>query len=121
MPLVRVEMIKGKTAEYKKNVLDCIHSGLMDSIGIEDWDRFQRIVEIEKSDFETAPGKTDNFMIIELTLFPGRTKEQKGKAIEVITSKLSNKLGIDPTDIFIVIDEPPFENWGMGGIQRLSN
>ena len=45
MPLVRVEMIKGKTAEYKKNVLDCIHSGLMDSIGIEDWDRDAPIVE----------------------------------------------------------------------------
>ena len=35
MPLVRVEMIKGKSPEYKKTVLDCIHEGLMESIGIE--------------------------------------------------------------------------------------
>ncbi len=34
--------------------------GLMESIGIEDWDRFQRIVEIDPEDYETAPGKTDN-------------------------------------------------------------
>lgn len=44
----------------------------------DDWDRFQRIVEIPKEDFDTASEKADNFMIIELTLFPGRTKEQKG-------------------------------------------
>ena len=118
MPLVRVEWIKGKTSEYKKAVFDCIHDGLIESIGIEDWDRFQRIVEIPRDDFETAPGKTDNFMIIELTLFPGRTKEQKGDAIKAITSRLENSLGIAPTDVFIVINEPPLENWGMGGVQK---
>lgn len=62
MPLVRVDMIKGKTAEDKRTLLDCIHNGLMGSIGIPDWDRFQRIVEIPKEDFETAPGKTDDFV-----------------------------------------------------------
>ena len=118
MPLVRVEMIKGKTAEYKKTVLDCIHVGLMESLGIENWDRFQRIVEIPREDFETAPDKTIDFMMIELTLFPGRTKEQKGDAIKTITSKISDSLGIAPTDVFIVINEPPLENWGMGGIQK---
>ena len=43
MPIVKVEMLKGKSPEYKKTVLDCIHEGLVESIGIEDWDRFQRI------------------------------------------------------------------------------
>ena len=57
MPLVRVDMIKGKDKEYKKTLLECIHEGLIESIGIEDWDRFQRIVEIDREDFETAPGK----------------------------------------------------------------
>ena len=57
-------------------------------------------------------------MIIELTLFPGRTKEQKSDAIEKITSRLENGLGIASTDVFIVINEPPLENWGMGGIQK---
>ena len=74
MPLVKVELRKGKSAEFKKTILESIHTGLISSLGIEDWDRFQRIIEIEPEDFETAPGKTDNFMIIELTIFPGRTK-----------------------------------------------
>ena len=118
MPLVRVDMMEGKTAEYKKKVLDCIHEGLIESIGIEDRDRFQRIVEIPEEVYEKPAGKSDDFMIIELTLFPGRTKEQKGRAIERITSKLHDALGIAPPDVFILISEPPLENWGMAGVQK---
>ena len=118
MPLVRVDIKKGKSKEYKKGILDCIHEGFIESIGIEDWDRFQRIVEIDKEDFETPPEKSDDFMIIELTLFPGRSKDQKKKLIETITDKLAEKLGIKPTDVFIVINEPANENWGLAGKQK---
>ncbi|MBR4781043.1 MAG: tautomerase family protein, partial [Lachnospiraceae bacterium] len=78
----------------------------------------QRIIEIKKEDFEFPEGKTDNFMIIELTIFPGRTKEQKKNAIEKITAKITERLSIAPTDIFIVFNEPPLENWGMCGRQK---
>ena len=118
MPLVKVEMLEGKSKEFRKTVLDCIHDGLMDSIGIEDWDRFQRIVEYEKDNFEIPSFKSDDFMIIEMTIFPGRTKEQKGKAIEMITDNLKNRLSIDPGDVFVIINEPPLENWGMSGHQK---
>ena len=60
MPLVKVEMLEGKSKEFRKTVLDCIHDGLMDSIGIEDWDRFQRIVEYEKENFEIPSFKSDD-------------------------------------------------------------
>ncbi|MCR5092849.1 MAG: tautomerase family protein [Lachnospiraceae bacterium] len=118
MPLVRVDIIKGKSPEYKKNLLDCIHDGLVEAIHIEDWDRFQRIIEIDRQDFEISPDKTDAFMIIEITMFQGRSKEQKKAVIECITSRLVSRLGIRPTDVFIVIQDPPDENWGLGGKQR---
>ena len=57
-------------------------------------------------------------MIIELTLFPGRTKDQKAHAIEEITGNLNSALAIDPADVFIMINEPPLENWGIGGKQK---
>ena len=118
MPLVRIDMVKGKSPEYKKTVLDVVHEGLIDAFGIEDRDRFQRIVEIPEEDFERPEGKTEDFLIIELTIFPGRTKEQKKAAISKITADLNNKLNIAPTDVFILINEPPLENWGMAGQQK---
>ncbi|MBO4604046.1 MAG: tautomerase family protein [Clostridiales bacterium] len=27
-------------------------------------------------------------------------------------------MSVDPADVFIIINEPPFENWGIGGKQR---
>ena len=118
MPLVRVDIIKGKSASYKKELLSCIHDALIETLGIGDWDRFQRIVEIDREFFETAPGKSDCFTIIELTLFPGRTKEQKRAVIEGITEKLHGVLAIPKEDVFIIINEPPLENWGLGGKQK---
>ena len=47
MPLVRIEIIKGKSVDYKKEMLDAVHTALMNAIQIEDWDRFQRLYEIE--------------------------------------------------------------------------
>ena len=57
-------------------------------------------------------------MIIELTIFPGRSREQKKAAIEKITWLLCEKLEVAATDVFIVMNEPPLENWGMGGNQK---
>ena len=118
MPVVKVSILEGKTPEYKKTVLDCIHDGLVESIGIEDWDRFQRIEEFSKEDFEKPDFKSDDFMIIEISLFPGRSKELKGKLIETVAGNLNRKLSVAPSDIFILISEPPLENWGIGGKQK---
>lgn len=112
MPLVKIELLKGKSAEYKKTLLESVHKGLVESLDIEDWDRFQRIIEYDKADFEFPDFKSDNFMIIELTIFPGRTAGQKQGAITAIKNNLSN-LKIDPKDVFIVINDPPRENWSI--------
>lgn len=118
MPLVRIDIIKGHTDEYKKAFLGAVHDGLESALGIPDWDRFQRLCEIDNDYFERGGGKTENFCIIELTIFPGRSKEVKAKIIKEITRLLVERLNIASSDIFIVINDPPIENWGFGGIQK---
>ncbi len=118
MPLVRIEVVKGKTVEYKKQMMEGVHVALMNAIQIEDWDRFQRLYEIEDEFFERSEGKTDKFTMIEITMFQGRTKEQKAKLYEEIVKELYERLQIQATDIFIVLNEPPNENWGLAGKQR---
>ncbi|MBQ4485402.1 MAG: tautomerase family protein [Oscillospiraceae bacterium] len=56
--------------------------------------------------------------MIELTIFPGRTTEQKAAAIRMITEKLTERLSIPATDVFIIMHEPPLENWGFAGHQK---
>ncbi len=87
------------------------------SLNIEDDDRFQRLYELDEDCFERRALKTDKFTLIELTILPGRSKELKLVVIEAITRLLGEKLEIAPTDILIIINEPPLENWGCYGKQ----
>lgn len=45
----------------------------------------------------------------------GATKEQKAKLIEGVTNLLRDVLGKNPATTFVIIDEVPTDNWGVGG------
>ena len=117
MPLVKVEIIKGKSREYKRLLLQAIHEALMLALEIEDDDRFQRIYELEPEDFERRGAKTDQFTLVELVLLPGRSRELKRSVIREITRLLGERLGIPATDIIIITHEPQLDNWGVYGEQ----
>lgn len=115
MPLVKVEILKGKTQEYKKAILDGIHSALVEVFKIPEDDRIQRLYELEKDCFEISTNKTDKITLIELTVFKGRSLEAKKNLYSAIVKNLAQSPGIEGKDILIVINEPPLENWGVQG------
>ncbi|MGB9980457.1 tautomerase family protein [Methanobacterium sp.] len=115
MPLVKVEIIKGKSEAHKKAILDGVHEALVQAIKIPDYDRFQRLYELDKANFEYPETKTDNVTLIEITMFKGRTLESKKALYKTITDNLAQNPGIDGNDITIVLHEPPLENWGVKG------
>ncbi len=43
------------------------------------------------------------------------TKEQKERVIKGITDVLVKELGKNPATTFVVIEEVPTDNWGIGG------
>ncbi|MGZ7209199.1 MAG: tautomerase family protein [Methanobacterium sp.] len=114
-PLVKIEILKGKSEEYKKALLDGIHDALVESIKIPDNDRFQRLYELEEDNFEYPDTKTDNVTIIEIVMFQGRSIDSKKALYESIICKLDLDPGIDGEDITIVLHESPLENWGIRG------
>lgn len=114
-PLVKIEIRKGKSDEYKKAILDGIHQALVDAFSIPDSDRFQRIYELSKLDFECPPDRSDAVTIIQMTIFPGRSLEAKRKLYKNIVHNLGENPGIDGHDITIILLEPPINNWGVRG------
>jgi 4-oxalocrotonate tautomerase family enzyme len=48
-------------------------------------------------------------------LFQGRSFEAKKSLYKNIVDNLEAALGVKRTDVFIVIQEPPLENWGVAG------
>ncbi len=115
MPLVKIEIRKGKTNEYKRALLNGVHDALVESIKIPVYDRFQRIYELDEANFEAPTSKTNNVTLIEIIMFKGRSLEAKKTLYQAITDNLVVDPGINDEDITIVLHEPPLENWGVKG------
>lgn len=115
MPLIKIEIRKGKSKEYKKALLDGVHDALVESIKIPDNDRFQRIYELDEDDFEAPDNKTDNVTLIQIVMFEGRSFEAKKALYNAINRNLRDNPGINGDDITVVLIESPLENWGVRG------
>lgn len=115
MPLVKVEIFKGKSEGYKKAILDGIHSALVQTIQIPEQDRYQRLYEMDPSNVEIAQARNQSYTFIEITLFKGRSLEAKKRLYQAIVENLARKPGIDKEDVMIVLHEPPLENFGIQG------
>ncbi|RPH31949.1 MAG: tautomerase family protein [Bacteroidales bacterium] len=114
MPLVRVEIEKGFSPEYKKALLDGVHRALVESIKIPDDDRRQRLYELDADHFEHT-GRSNHYTIIEITMFMGRSNEAKKKLYRTMVDLLTINPGIPSNDITIIIHEPSLDNWGVRG------
>ena len=112
MPLVKISLLKGKSKEEKIALLDAIHAALMEAFKIPENDRNQRIFEFDPENFEIPEGKTSNYTLIEMDVFPGRSFEAKRKLYQTIVQNLQ-KLDIQTSDVLIVLNEPQLDNWGV--------
>jgi phenylpyruvate tautomerase PptA (4-oxalocrotonate tautomerase family) len=52
-------------------------------------------------------------------MFAGRSRRAKRLLYQALVRNLG-KLGIAPADVFVVLHEPPVENWGIRGGQMAS-
>jgi len=116
MPLVRIEILKGKSTDYKRAVVDGVHSALVEAFKIPDDDRNHKLYELDAENFEFPNNKSNQFTSIELTVFKGRSFEAKKLLYSAIVRNLKNNPGISGNDILIILNEPPMENWGVNGI-----
>jgi len=75
MPLVRIETRRARTIEEKHDLFSAVHRATRDALGIPEHDRQMRLVEHTPEDFQVPPGKTDNFTLIEIAMFCGRSRD----------------------------------------------
>ena len=119
MPLVRISLVAGKPDALKRKVSDAVHRALVETVNVPALDRFQLITEHSKSDFVYDPeylnvARTDNLVIIQITLNTGRTTEMKKALYRRIADLLHQETGIRKEDVLINLVETAKENWSFG-------
>src|SRR6185436_6237137 len=82
MPLVRIDLLHGRTVEQRKSIGDAVHRALVETIGVPERDRFQLITEHGVADLVydreyLGIKRTDGIVVIQITLSSGRTPGQK--------------------------------------------
>ena len=105
-----------KTKYFKRKMSDVIHSCVVDAFKFPMDKRFHRFFPMESENFYFAPLRTDNYTIIEISIFEGRSTDAKKELISLIYNRFKTELEIDKDDIELTIFETPKQNWGIRGL-----
>jgi 4-oxalocrotonate tautomerase len=120
MPLVRITMAEGKTAEYRKAVADGVHRALVAIANVPADDRFQSVHEVKAADLVWDPTylglqRTADVVFVQIVLNVGRTTEIKKALYARIAEELGQSPGVRPDDVLVNLVEVSKENWSFGG------
>jgi phenylpyruvate tautomerase PptA (4-oxalocrotonate tautomerase family) len=119
MPLARIDLRRGKSAEYKKAICDAIYRGLRETFDVPEEDRFMVVTDREAQDFIYSRtyfniDRSDDFVIIQLTVSNTRSVEQKQALYARIVALLADNPGLRPQDVFINLVEVDIADWSFG-------
>ena len=118
MPLVRIDLRKGKDTTYREEIGLIVHEALI-SVGVPTDDHFQVISEHEPPNLVFDPAylgirRSEDLVMIQITWNEGRTVEQKKALYKAIADGLAGKPGLRREDVFVSLVEVKKENWSFG-------
>jgi phenylpyruvate tautomerase PptA (4-oxalocrotonate tautomerase family) len=119
MPLVRVSLRQGKSDDYKRAIGDGVYQALRETFAVPDEDRFVTISEHSESEFQFSKtymdiARTDDLVILQITVSNTRSIEQKKALFARVVELLSQKPGLRKEDVFVNLLEVAKENWSFG-------
>ena len=119
MPLVRVSLRAGQSDAYKKAIGDGIYLALRDTFNVPDEDRFIMVSEHSSAEFQFSKtymdiSRSDDLVVIQITVSNTRDVVQKQALYARIVEKLAADPGLRKEDVFINLLEVVKENWSFG-------
>jgi phenylpyruvate tautomerase PptA (4-oxalocrotonate tautomerase family) len=118
MPLVRITLRHGKSADFVRAAANAVHEALVAQANVPPDDLFQVIDEVPAANLVAHPTyagceRSDDVLFVEITLNAGRTVEIKRALYADIAARLE-KLGVRPDDVLVNLVEVTKENWSFG-------
>lgn len=118
MPLVRIDVVRGRSEHDVRAVADAVHNAIVEVLGIPERDRFQVITEHEPAriiaqDAGLAFERSDSVVLIQILTQQGRTTQIKQRLFDVLATRLG-ELGIEGNDVFVGVAENTPADWSFG-------
>jgi phenylpyruvate tautomerase PptA (4-oxalocrotonate tautomerase family) len=120
MPFVRIDLIQGKSAQYRKTLGEIVYRAMVDVINVPKDDKFQVIAEHPPESLNFPEGYmgchySQDIIFIQITLSAGRSVELKKAFYKRIAEDIHAQLKTRPDDVVINLVEVAKENWSFGG------
>ena len=119
MPLVRIDLRKGKAAPYRQALCNAVYQALRETFNVPDEDRFFIVNEHGADDFQFSKSylgiaRSDDLVIIQMTVSDTRTREQKMALFKRTADLLAENPGLRREDVFISLVEVKTDDWSFG-------
>ncbi len=119
VPFSRIALRAGKPAPYRQALMDGIQRALVATFNVPEDDRFMIVSEHDEAGLSfdrNYPGiaRSDDFVLIQITVSNTRTLEQKKALFRRIADELAESPGVRQEDVFINLVEVVKENWSFG-------
>jgi phenylpyruvate tautomerase PptA (4-oxalocrotonate tautomerase family) len=126
MPLVRIDLLKGRTPQEVHRLADTVQDVMLDVFAAPPRDRYQIITEhdgghIIAEDTGLGLERSDGIVIIQI-FQQGRSTKQKLAAYAELAERLEAECGVRPEDLIISVMANKHADWsfGLGEAQFLS-
>lgn len=115
MPLIKIDMLKGRPKEEIKSILDISYRVMLETFEAPDGDRYQIVNQHEDYEMQildTGLGveRSDEVIVFTLVTRP-RTETQKTNFYKQLVTALNTQLGIRTEDIMISLVENTDSDW----------
>ncbi|WP_214809132.1 tautomerase family protein [Exiguobacterium sp. s144] len=118
MPLLRFDVIEGRSEEELKTLLDTAHDAMVEAFDVPERDRYQ-IVHTHKAHEmviqDTGLGfeRSKDIVLISVTS-KTRTEEKKQRLYQLLAERLQANCGLAPTNLMVSIVENDAADWSFG-------
>jgi phenylpyruvate tautomerase PptA (4-oxalocrotonate tautomerase family) len=118
MPLVHIDVLRGRDPQQLRTLLDAIHEAMVAAFDVPATDRYQVLSQHDPSELvalDTGLGfnRTEDIVIMRFTSRQ-RSQEAKSELYRRLAQDLHERCGIKPTDLIIAITENGPADWSFG-------
>ena len=114
MAQIKIYALSSTLRGRQSAISDAVHTAVVEVLALPPNKRFHRFFGLDASDFFFPADRSENYLILEISMFEGRTPQTKKALIYALFANLKAS-GIASQDVEITIFETPRANWGIRG------
>lgn len=116
MAQVTIYGLRSTLDRHRTELSDAIHASVKEALAYPAEKRFHRFIGLAPEDFVHPEDRSDDYVIIEISMFEGRSLDAKKALLRALYANIGEACGLAPADVEITIFETPRANWGIRGV-----